>query len=117
MWIVMNDAFLSIIENEKNENQYVVRARKRQDLVNVFPEHSSNVIETLDSDYRYRLFLERTYVSDVIFNRINSIDYPNFKNSVKETWRKIAYTKIWRIMHNEQDGDKWQNGYYLRKKI
>lgn len=114
MWIAMNDAFVSIVEDRNNKNQVVVRARVAGDLEDLFPEHKSKIIETEDSDYRFRLFLDRQFVSKVIQYRIMDIDYDNFKNSVKEKWRKDAYMGIWSVMYKVQEHftpGKWWAGY------
>lgn len=111
MWIVMNDAFISIVQSTKNENEVVVRARVAEDLANVWPEHKSDIIETSDSDYRYRLFLNKEHVAETIKDSILDIDYPNFKNSVKQTWRKNAYMKIWSVMYDVQESLNPSNWY------
>lgn len=114
MWIVMNDSYVSIVKNRLDEQQVVVRARVQEDLSNLFPEHVNNIIETDDSDYRFRLFLNRDFVSRVVRDRILDIDYDNFKNSVKDHWRKAAYMRIWQIMYDVQESftpSNWFKGY------
>jgi hypothetical protein len=114
MWIVMNDSYVSIVEDRTNEQNVVVRARVREDLENLFAVNASDIIETDNSDYRFRLFLDRKFVADIVRQRIETIDYDNFKNSVKEPWRKQAYTKIWQVMYEVQSkmygiGSWWVN--------
>ena len=103
MWIVMNDSYVSIVQDRTNDSGVVVRARVREDLGNLFPEHVNDVIETDNSDYRFRLFLDKEFVAQVVRYRVLDIDYPNFKDSVKESWRKSAYTRIWQVMYEVQD--------------
>jgi len=102
---------MSIVKaHDPTTNQLVmVRARVKQDLLNTFPGLDDQVIETLDSDYRFRLILDKEYVSDVIRDKVLSIDYDNFKNSVKESWRVRAYNKIWKIMYDVQSDRYWQS--------
>lgn len=102
MWIAMNDSFVSIVEDRNNNNGVAVRARVRDDLENLFPSYKDNIIETTDSDYRFRLFLGKQFVADTIQNRIVGINYDNFKDSVKESWRKKAYMDIWQVMYRVQ---------------
>lgn len=102
MWICMNDAFVSIVEDFSDKNKVVVRARVGEDLVALFPDFKDDIIETHDSDYQFRLFLDREFVAMIVRNRIMGINYPNFKDSVKQSWRKTAYMKIWEIMFRVQ---------------
>lgn len=102
MWIAMNDSFVSIVEDRNNSNGVAVRARVKEDLENLFPGYENNIVETEDSDYRFRLFLGKQFVADVIRNRVVGVNYDNFKNSVKEPWRKKAYMDIWAVMFKVQ---------------
>lgn len=114
MWIVMNDAFLSIVENKDDKTAVVVRARVDSDLAVAFPEFSKDIIETDNSDYRFRLFLDREYVAGKIREEVMGIDYVNFKSSVKDKWRYKAYMDIWTVMHKVQEvftPSKWWAGY------
>jgi len=104
MWIVMNDSYVSIVKDREDDMGVVVRARVKEDLESLFgKDHAEDIIETDDSDYRFRLFLDQAYVAAVIEDRVMNIDYDNFKNSVKQSWRKMAYTQIWNIMHRVQE--------------
>lgn len=114
MWIAMNDSFVSIVQDRKDKKMVVVRARVKEDLESLFPNHQEDIIETSTSDYRFRLFLDKSYVSHVIRYRILDIRYENFKDSVKQPWRKNVYMKIWRAMYDVQEhmygiGQWWQN--------
>lgn len=114
MWVVMNDSFVSIVRDSTDTERVVVRSRVEQDLMELFPDHVADIFETTDSDYRFRLFLNKRYVSGVIQQRVLDIDYPNFKKSVDESWRKLAYTKIWQVMYDVQTrlygaGEWWAN--------
>lgn len=111
MWIVMNNAFISIVQSTENKDEVVVRARVKEDLANVWPTLQTSIIETDDSDYRFRLFLNKEYVAETIKDSIMDIDYPNFKNSVKQKWRYHAYTDIWAIMHKVQETFTPSNWY------
>jgi hypothetical protein len=87
-----------------------------EDLVAVFPDHSDSVITTDDSDYRFRLILDKNYAANVVAESIMDIDYTNFKNSVTEKWRYNAYTQIWNVMYKVQEyfhpnTNKWWLNY------
>ena len=104
MWIILNDAFLSIVENRDNPNELLVRSRLKQDIERSFP--NSEVIELQDADYRYRTFVKREDVSDMLRTEVASINYDNFKNSVPQSdFKRInAYMNVWsdlRVLQKE----------------
>jgi hypothetical protein len=119
MWIVTNKSFLSVVENRDNKNQFVVRARVSGDLEEFFG-HNIKVIETTNSDYRFRVFVDKAVFKSKMMNSINNIDYFNFKDSVKDYERKSWYTKIWSIMFQVQESlyeSRWWEKYYNGKNI
>lgn len=97
MWICLNDGFISAVENTRDltGNQLVIRARKREHLENIFPK--SDVVETLDTDYRFRVFMTKEDFSKVLASRALNINYDNFKNSVKDEKLHDMYEGFWWI--------------------
>lgn len=100
MWIFLNDAFFSIVADRKDETKLLVRARRAGDLERYFP--NAGVTESRNADYRYRAFVPRLEVAIAMMSALNSIDYPNFKDSVGEADRHDAYMNVWSIMHRYQ---------------
>jgi len=107
MWIVMNDSYISAVQDRNNKMNLVVRARVREDLENAFPSLKQDIIESTDSDYRFRLFMTKQFLCGVMNTKIMNIDYDNFKNSVKQNWRHDAYLAIWSIMYKVQQNLYW----------
>jgi hypothetical protein len=101
MWFYFNDAFLSIVENRDDAGLLHVRARHAGDIERVFPD--VKVQHTPDGDYQYRADIERQTVARVIAQRISGIDYDNFKNSVLDYDRHIAYLAVWQASQRLQD--------------
>jgi hypothetical protein len=102
MWIVTNKSFLSAVQDRDNPNGLVVRARIRGDLESFFG-NEIQVLETEDSDYRFRVFVDKALFKVKMMNSINSIDYTNFKDSVKDKERKTWYSQIWSVMFRVQE--------------
>jgi len=100
MWICLNDAFLSIVTDTSCPDQLLVRARRRDDIERVFGD--TKVIRNIGTDYRYRVRLPRATVARAMADRIEGIDYPNFKDSVTNTERHAAYFHIWSVMYRYQ---------------
>ena len=102
MWIVLNDAFLSVVSKRGSQTQLLVRARVRGDIERVF--YDAEVFEDVDADYRYRSYIDRQAVSEAISDSISKIDYDNFKNSVLKDDRKRlnAYMNVWESLYRMQ---------------
>lgn len=108
MWILMNDAMLSIVRHRTRPDDLLVRARLAGDIERVFPQ--VEVVEGAGSDYRFRATVPRPEVAEAISRRLLDIDYGNFKNSVREPKRHEAYFDVWHAMHDLQEGAKRARG-------
>lgn len=104
MWIVANNAFLSIVDpggqGPKGDN-LLVRARIKGDLERCFPK--AKVFHTPTRDYAYRAFIPRKQVAEVISRMILDTAYTNFKSSVHEDMRHSAYARVWGVMFSLQN--------------
>lgn len=100
MWIFLNDAMLSIVNQPGDPKALLVRARIAGDLERAFP--GSVVRETPSRDYRFRTVLSRETVATRMAEAIREIDYGNFKGSVLDAPRHDAYFGVWGVMHREQ---------------
>ena len=96
MWIFLNNAFLSIVEEPGKLDTLLVRARKRGDLERTFP--GTPVEETPSRDYRFRARIDRERVAAALADAVRSIRYSNFKDSVPEYLRRSAYHSVWDVM-------------------
>jgi|TARA_R100001163_G_scaffold65755_1_gene64537 hypothetical protein len=94
MWVLMNDSFLSIVQDKDQEDIYLVRSRRFEDIEVIFGQ-GYEIYEGLGRDYRFRSFIPKTIVADAIHQRLLNIDYDNFKNSVIDDDRHDAYLEVW----------------------
>ena len=103
MWIVLNDAFLSVVSKRGSETHLLVRARVRGDIEKIFCD--AEVFEDGSADYKYRSYIDRDTVSKVIGDSISKIEYDNFKNSVsKDDHKRLqAYTNVWGALYELQN--------------
>jgi hypothetical protein len=101
MWILMNDAMLSIVRHTAEPEMMLVRARLAGDIERVFPQ--AQVVVGGGSDYRFRAALPEQEVADAISQRLLDVDYSNFKNSVRDRKRHDAYFDVWGVMHRMQE--------------
>lgn len=95
MWIYLNDSMLSVVMDQNNVDNLTVRARRAGDLEAIFPEACKQVLETPDSDYGFRISINRQEVAAAIAKRLLGIAYPNFKASVEDESRGDVYGRVW----------------------
>jgi hypothetical protein len=102
MWVFLNNAFLSIVENRDNSDELLVRARVKGDIERVFDDIT--VTETPKADYRYRAYVARDQVIEAMVRQVKEIDYANFKGSIPydDGMRAMAYADVWSVMRDLQ---------------
>ena len=105
MWILTNVGMVSVVlkhQRKRPENDIMaVRARKRQHLVNLFGDQI-RIIDNEGTDYAFRVHVRRSVVQSALVRALNRVDYPNFKDSVKEKPLKAAYSRIWNVLYELQ---------------
>jgi hypothetical protein len=101
----LNDAFLSVVADKNDPNKLMIRARRKEDLRNIVGEQAQ-ILETVTADYRWRTFLTRERFKELISQRIDRIDYTNFKNSVTDDERHEMYSDFWGIHRRYQQRDR-----------
>lgn len=102
MWIMLNDAFFSIVKKDCARDELLVRARRPGDIEKVFPEAMIRVIENRRSDYAYRAVVKAHVVKTAMDGEINRINYDNFKDSVDDDALHDAYMAVWLAMSKVQ---------------
>lgn len=100
MWLMLNNAFLSIVANRNDSDTLMVRARIAGDIPAVFP--SAEVSNTPKADYPYRAVVSRLEVQAAMVRVVDAIDYDNFKDSVSDDRRHDAYLEVWGVMRDHQ---------------
>ncbi len=104
MWIMLNDAFLSIVKKDCARDELLVRARRPGDIEKVFPEMKGRVVTNTRSDYAYRAVVKTHVVKTAIDGEVNRVTYPNFKDSVAKDDEALhdAYMAVWLAMSKLQ---------------
>lgn len=103
MWITTNKGMLSAVKDRNSkEKRFVLRARNKEPLA----EFGGRIVETKDSDYRFRVFLSDEEYKMFLMDLADDVDYDNFKNSIKDKRLKTACNEIW------WSGMKMQNDKY-----
>ena len=105
MWLCCNDGFLSVVADKNDPTRLLVRARRKQDLLNVCGK-DVEVLEGAGSDYRWRRFVDRKTFAQLVAARVEKIDYTNFKDSVKLDDLHDLYMRFWNLHHGYQEQDR-----------
>ncbi len=106
MWLATQHGFFSIVQKESD--LYFIRARVRQDLLNLLEVSGLDleIQEWQAADYRYRIFVDFETLLEVMVQLTARLDYPNFKGRVYEREDQAhklgTYHRIWELMSDLQ---------------
>lgn len=99
MWVFTTKGMYSAVEKFGDPTTLQIRARSKQDLLNLKPYIKRlKIVSTPNRDYPFRVFVKKTKWAAVMGQLASEIDYTNFKDEVKKAqgWeRSSTYTSIW----------------------
>ena len=101
MWLCFNDGFVSVVEDTRGINELVVRSRRREILKSLFPEKQILVLGI--ADYRYRVYCSKQEMSKILVDRVDQINYNNFKDSVQDENLHDLYDQMWFLHYCYQE--------------
>lgn len=96
MWIGHNKGWLSIVAHRNKPEHLLVRARKEEHITEIWDD--AEIYVDANADYPYRADILRQDVARELSFSIASIEYSNFKNSVKDRKLAGAYHDVWNVM-------------------
>jgi hypothetical protein len=64
-------------------------------LKRLFPD--AQIIEIPNRDYACRVFVTKQEFAELLNRRVGGIDYPNFKNSVRDHGLHNLYADFWEL--------------------
>lgn len=105
MWICLNNAIVSIVEDYAYPTYVHVRGRREQDVRNFLGDYQCPVTQTDDRDYRFRAFVPKFHLSQILAKCVDRINYGNFKASVKDKDLERMYTEFWIVGVENLDPD------------
>lgn len=111
MWIMLNDAFFSLVSKDCAKDEVLVRARIKGDLEKVFNNSdliaagfkTVTVTRYTKSDYLYRAVVKRDHMKAVMAAELDRVVYSNFKASTRDNKLHDAYNGVWSIMSRLQE--------------
>ena len=95
MWICLSDGFYSIVQDTSQPEGLLVRCRDRRHLERAFPDEEVEC--TPKADYGWRTRVARHRVSDMLQQRVQRLDYSNFKANVTDRRLHDLYADFWEL--------------------
>lgn len=100
MWVMLSDAFLSIVAKDCPRGTLLVRARRQGDIEKIFPK--AKVKRSTATDYLFRAVIDREEVATALVGELHRVVYENFKSSVADKPLHDAYLRCWFAMSDLQ---------------
>ena len=97
MWMFTSKSFISVVQKPGDTDLLTVRARIKGDIENLFPD--AKIETNKGTDYKYRAKVPREVVAKALHDQVMSLNYSNFKNTVKDKKRHDAYMDVWSAMY------------------
>lgn len=99
MWLFTNKGFVSVVADraDTKTGNLLVRARDRNHLAELFP--NAEIFSKTPSDYKWRAWVSREDVAELMLQTVNSIDYTNFKDSIRDDTYHDACLEVWEAMY------------------
>ena len=106
MWLFTNQGFISVVadRSDPETGNLLVRARDKKQLQKLFP--TAIVFSKQPSDYRWRAWVPRDEVTQLVTDQVNTLNYTNFKDSIRDHKYHDACLDVWEVMHSAYRGSK-----------
>lgn len=126
MWIATEHGFYSAVEHRNKKNTVIIRARVRQDLVqmiNAMKWKNITVVDSPSADYPHRIVITKKQWAEFVTEAALGIDYPNFKSRVgkHDPERAYVYHDVWADLMKLEKGrskkDRWHHSGTLFDEI
>jgi hypothetical protein len=120
MWIMLNSAFLSIVNKNCPPGALLVRARREGDIERTFGA-DLKVQRLTDADYLWHAVVPVEVIAARLVEELTTLNYGNFKSSVKDHELHDAYLGVWHVMARLQDpppySERHHPGFYTDSRI
>lgn len=92
MWIFVADAFLSVVADPSNQERVIVRARRGEHIIAVFPQAEVWVVSAAEmryelgpDDYRYKATMYRSDLKAALAQLVDDIQIGTFRNRITDS--------------------------------
>lgn len=98
MWVFLNTGPVSVVAHKDKEGVLLVRARKREHLEAALGDVDAEIFELPSADYRFRAEAPARDWSARLAQLTESIEYPNFKNSIRDPEVATVAHQVWSVI-------------------
>lgn len=89
MWLFTKYGFFSVVRSALNQTDMMIRARKREHLVNLQSTYLTTlgqykIRSSRDTDYKYRLIVPKYEIKWLMTSLAKELNYCNFKDEAKK---------------------------------
>lgn len=111
LWVFNKDGFFSaVFDRHCNRGELMIRSRCQEDLRRLCKKlhgycDKSQILETKNADYRYRMKISKYMWADYLTNCCFDIDYANVKDGIIsdiDNLRQDAYYQVWVALYRWQ---------------
>jgi hypothetical protein len=81
MWLFSETGFVSVVQDPKDKNKMVVRARDEESLKPLVDNYDVKIVKLKNRDYPARVFLTREQFVDWLVEVGETLQYTNYKNA------------------------------------
>lgn len=115
MWLFSETGFVSVVQDPKDTNKMVVRARDEESLKPLVDSYDVKIVKLKNRDYPARVFLTREQFVDWLVGVGETLDYTNYKNAATAS-RGYEFAKplhrVWSTMLELEDLGKPNKAKY-----
>lgn len=108
MWIFTETGFVSAVQHRDDPNLLVVRARDRLSLEPLADFATTEITTNPNADYPYRTIVAKDVFAAWTTDKVEEIEYPNFKNQVAVVRGKTFASnlgRVWSVMLDAEDDE------------
>jgi hypothetical protein len=109
MWLFTETGFVSAVRKPWAKDLMTVRAREKESLRELAEMSGEKITTSKDSDYPHRIVVADKVFKIWLIDKIDTLDYDNFKNRVAKTrGQEFAHvlSEIWYSALQLEDLDK-----------
>ncbi len=93
MWIYFNNGHWAICKKQCKPGELLIRARRKEDILQFFPD--ADIKYNTGTDYEYRAGIPVEKIAKFMHDYILQISYPSFKKSAKSHEYHSLLNQVW----------------------
>lgn len=94
MWIYYKTGFISVVQDTRNKDNFLVRSRSLKHLID-FAGKQAPIRQTPEADYDFRCIMPKIIFAERLIEKAGQINYPNFKDSITDLSYKELLSQLW----------------------